>query len=86
MKAALSTELIREDRFVAEVEVVLLDTGSGWSPYYGFDDMAKIDAVRLALRCGDLAAASKLARVFELTPVAAESSAPETHPVKSRHR
>jgi hypothetical protein len=30
-----------------------------------------LDAVRLALRSGDIAAASKLARVYELKPVAA---------------
>lgn len=36
------------------------------------DDARKLDAVRIALRAGDLAAASKLGRVFELTPVAAK--------------
>ena len=35
-------------------------------------DVRKLDDVRLALRRGDLKAAAKLGRVFELRPVAAE--------------
>ena len=35
-------------------------------------DVRKLDDVRLALRRGDLATAARLARVFELKPVAAE--------------
>jgi hypothetical protein len=35
-------------------------------------DAKKLDEVRLALRNGDLAAAAKLAKIYELKPVAAE--------------
>ena len=35
-------------------------------------DAKKLDEVRLALRRGDLKAASALARIYELKPVAAE--------------
>jgi hypothetical protein len=36
------------------------------------DDARKLDAVRLALRRGDIAEAAKHGRVFKLTPVAAK--------------
>jgi hypothetical protein len=36
------------------------------------DDAKKLDAVRAALKSADLKAAAKLARVYELKPVAAE--------------
>jgi len=36
------------------------------------DDALRFEAVRLALRGGDIAEASKYGRVFELTPVSAK--------------
>ncbi len=67
-----SIELVKEGRHIAEVDVTLLVDDHEWSPYLSAADVRKLDAVRLALRRGDLAAAAKLARVYELTPVAAE--------------
>ncbi len=58
-------KLVHEENYVAEVDIELIDTDEGWSPYLSFED------VRESLRRGDLAAASRLARVFTLTPVAA---------------
>ena len=72
MKTRQTVELIHEGRFAAEVDVALIETDSDWSPYFSLDDIEKLDAVRLALRAGDLKAASKLGRVYELKPVAAE--------------
>lgn len=72
MKTKQSVELVHEGRYAAEVDVSLIETDSGWSPYFSLEDAEKLDAVRLALRAGDLKSASKLARVFELKPVAAE--------------
>ena len=66
-----STKLIREGRWVAEVDVTLIHTGHVWSPYLSADDVRRLDAVRAALRAGDVSAAAKLARVFELQAVAA---------------
>jgi len=40
------------------------------SPYLSLDDAYKLDDVRYALRKGDLKTASRLARIFTLTPVA----------------
>ena len=51
---------------------MLIETDGGWSPYLSREDAGKLDAVRAALRNGDLKAASRLARVFELKPVASE--------------
>ncbi|MDO8747620.1 MAG: hypothetical protein Q7J72_00675 [Candidatus Omnitrophota bacterium] len=48
----------------------ILDTGDGWSPYLSLEDAQKIDEVREALREGALQRATKIARVFNLTPVA----------------
>ncbi len=63
-------KLIHEGKYVAEVDVKLIETGSSWSPYLSLDDAYKIDDVRDALRRGDLKAASRHARIFALTPVA----------------
>jgi len=63
------TKLVREGAYVAEVEVELIEAGEGWSPYLSLDDAYRLDEVREALRRGDIRAASRLARVFSLTPV-----------------
>ena len=62
-------KLVHEGSYVAEVDIELIDTGEGWSPYISLEDAEKLDAVRTALRGGDIAAASKLARVYHLSPV-----------------
>ena len=64
------TKLVHAGEYVAEVEVKLLESAEGWAPYLSLEDGQKLDEVRDALRRGDLATASKLARVFRLTPVA----------------
>jgi hypothetical protein len=46
-------------------------TDDDWSPYLSLEDAYKLDDVRQALRQGDLETATRLARVFKLTPVAA---------------
>ncbi len=63
------TKFIHEGRYAAEVDVELIDTDEGWSPYLSLEDAEKLDAVRKALRRGDLKRANRLARLFELTPV-----------------
>ena len=64
------TKLVHEGNYVAEVDVELIDSDTGWSPYLSLDDAYKLDDVRAALRQGDLKVASGLARVFALTAVA----------------
>ncbi len=63
------TKLVREGAYAAEVEVELIDTEDGWSPYLSLDDAYKLDAVREALRRGDIQTATRQARVFTLTPI-----------------
>jgi hypothetical protein len=64
--------LVREGAYIAEVDVTLIEEDHEWAPFIPGEDMRKMDKVRLALRRGDIAAASKLARVYEMKPVAAE--------------
>jgi hypothetical protein len=70
VKKTLS-KLVHEGDFAAEVDVELIYTNDEWSPYLSLSDAERLDAVRLALRRRDLQAASALARIFELVPVAA---------------
>jgi hypothetical protein len=67
-----SIELIHERGYAAEVEIELHYTDESWSPTMSMDDARKLEAVRLALKRGDIAEAAKYGRVFELTPLAAK--------------
>lgn len=64
-------KLIHEGHYAAEVEVELIDTEEGWSPYLSLEDAERLDEVRKALRQGDLKRASQLACVFQLMPISA---------------
>jgi len=70
MRKRHQTKLVHEGQYVAEVDVELIDTGDGWSPYLSLEDAHKLDDVRDTLRRGDVRSAGRLARVFTLTPVA----------------
>ena len=70
MTKRVRTKLIHEGKFVAEVDVELLDTEDEWSPYLSLADAYKLDDVRDALRRGDLKSAAQHGRVFTLTPLA----------------
>lgn len=64
-------KLVHEGKYVAEVEVQLIEAETGWAPYLSLDDAYKLDDIRDALRREDVKAASRMARVFILTPIAA---------------
>ena len=64
-----SMKLVHEGNYMAEVDIELTYTDEGWSPYFSLEDAQKLDDVREALRDGDFERASKLARVYSLTPV-----------------
>ncbi len=72
MKKRRRVKLVQEGRYVAEVDVDLLEDETGWSPYLSPEDACKLDEVRDALRREDIKAASDLSRVFELRPVASQ--------------
>jgi len=61
---------VHEGKYVAEVEVELIEDNTEWSPYLSATDADKLDHVRMALRQDDLKTASSLARIFTLQPVA----------------
>ena len=63
------TKIVHEGKYIAEVDVEILEDETGWSPYLSLDDAYKLDDVREALRRGDIAAASRSSRVYSLTPV-----------------
>ena len=75
MKRRKHTKLIHEGEYIAKVDVELIDTDSGWSPYLLVEDAQKLDDVREALRKGDLKAAGRLARIYTLKPVDSTASA-----------
>ena len=66
-----TVQLVHKGKYAAEVPVDLIEDETGWSPNLFWEDATKLDAVRRALRDGDVTAASKLARVFELLPISA---------------
>lgn len=70
MTKRLQTKIVHEGDFAAEVDIELIYTEGGWSPYLSLDVAQKLDEVRRALRHGDVRRASELARVFKLMPVA----------------
>jgi hypothetical protein len=63
------SKFVHESGYIAEVDVELIETNDGWSPYLSLNDAYKVDDVRNALRRGDLETVMKHARVFTLTPV-----------------
>ncbi len=70
MRKEHRTKLVHEGEYVAEVDVELLYTEEGWSPYLSLDDAQKLDDVREALQKGDLKTAAQKARVYSLTRIA----------------
>lgn len=70
MRKRHHTKFIHEGEYVAEVDVELIDSDEGWAPYLTVADARKLDRVRESLRKGDLRSASKISRLFVLTPLA----------------
>jgi hypothetical protein len=70
MKQRKKTKYVHEGQYAAEVDVELLEDETGWSPYLSVEDAYKLDDVRDALRRGDIEAAAKYGRIYELRPVA----------------
>jgi len=70
MKKTHRTKIVHEGKYLAEVEVELVETDDEWSPYLSVEDAYRLDDVREALRKGDIKTAAENSRVFTLTPVA----------------
>lgn len=69
MKTKTKNKIIHEGEYMAEVEVTMTYNDDDWSPYLSIEDAEKLDTVRLALRHNDLKTASKLAKIYHLTPI-----------------
>ena len=69
MRKRHHTKLVHKGKYVAEVDVELVETDEGWSPYLSLEDAYKLDEVRETLHRGDVKSAARLSRVFTLTPV-----------------
>ena len=70
MNTRRKKKLIHEGQYVAEIEVEVVDSDTGWSPYLSLEDAYRLDELRAALSRGDIKAAAKYGRVYSLTPVA----------------
>ena len=71
------TRLVQEGDYIAEVSVDLIEAEAegGWSPYLTLVDAYRLDDIRDALRRGDMRTASRMARVYRLTPVESQLDA-----------
>ncbi|WP_099239310.1 hypothetical protein [Synechococcus sp. BDU 130192] len=69
MNTKTQTKIIRQGDYLAEVQITLTYTDHDWSPYLSLEEAEKLDNLRLALQNKDLQVASKLAKIYHLTPV-----------------
>jgi hypothetical protein len=60
---------VHEGRYVAIVEVELIEEDDSWSPYLSLEDAYRLDDVREALRNEDTETASRYGKIYELRPV-----------------
>ena len=66
------TKYVHEGRFVAEVDVEVLEDETEWSPYLTVEDSYRLDDVRDALRRNDLESAARYGRIYEMHPIGRE--------------
>lgn len=71
MNTRKRTKYVHEGKYVAEVDIELLEDETEWSPYLSVGDANRLDEVRAALRRGDISAAASHGRIFKLEPIAA---------------
>jgi hypothetical protein len=69
MTTRKQVKLVHEGQYLAEIEVELEEGDGLWSPYLSMAEAKKLDELRIALRRGDLSSASRMARIYKLTPV-----------------
>jgi len=63
------TKYVYAGRYVAEVEVDLIESEQAWAPYLSVEEATKLDYVREALNQGDFKTASKYGRIYRLEPI-----------------
>lgn len=70
MAKRTKTKFVHEGKYVAAIEVALIEDDTQWAPYLSVDDAYKLDDVRDALRQGDLDDAARYGRIYEMRPLA----------------
>ena len=65
------TKLLHEGKYVAEIEIDIIDSDKGWSPYISLEDALKMDEIRELLRTGNIEVAKRMAHIYIMKPVAA---------------
>ena len=63
------TKYIHAGRYVAEVEVDLIESEDEWAPYLSVEDATRLDDVRKALQKEDMESASRYGRIYKLEPI-----------------
>ena len=66
-----TVKLIHQGKYAAEVEIELLDSPEGWSPYLGLEEAKKLDRIRRLLADEAIDEAKKLAKIYLLQPIEA---------------
>lgn len=62
------TKFIHEGKYVAQLEVELIESKDGWAPYLSPQDAYRLDDIRTLLKAGNIQAAAKIAKIYQLTP------------------
>ena len=63
------TKYIHSGRYVAEVEVDLIESDDEWAPYLSVEDATRLDDVREALQKEDMESASRYGQIYKLEPI-----------------
>lgn len=63
------TKYIHAGRYVAEVEVDLIESEDEWAPYLSVEDATRLDDAREALQKEDMESASRYGRIYKLEPI-----------------
>ena len=72
MHSRQHTKMIHEGKYIAEVEITLINTtDDDWAPYLSLEDALKIDSIRESLRNNDIKTAKETAKIYLLSEVAA---------------
>jgi hypothetical protein len=66
------TKRLRHGSLMAEVKVKVAADDGAWGPYLSLDDAEKLERVDSALRRGDIKAAAKEAKIYEVLALAGE--------------
>jgi hypothetical protein len=70
--SAKITKRLRHGSLMAEVKVNVVPDDGAWGPYLSLDDAEKLERVDSALKRGDVNAAAKDAKIYEVSALAGE--------------